>query len=104
MKNKKFSKVEISDYFKKRLEERFVDINISDLDKILNNTKTYGQKNVDTCPYYEVRKKLRNPNYPNSRYHINPLYNMVIVEVDNIIKNVLYLDGRDGYGRNIEWK
>ena len=77
MKNKKFTKTKIDQHFVERMKARFKDIDVSEIDKVLYHTKTYAQKNIDSCPFNEVRKKLRNPMYPNSRYHVNELYNMI---------------------------
>jgi hypothetical protein len=87
----------LDEYFVTRMNQRFSEININKLDEIISFSKRYSIKQITSCPFPVVCNKLRNPEYPNSVYLVNPKFNMIMVSVGNVLKNVLYLDGKDGY-------
>ena len=101
-KNKKNNRNEkpqlvLDTHFMERLKLRFEDVKLDDVDTIIQHSKKYTVKNLDSCPFQVVKNKLKNPEYPNSLYLVNSRFNMIMVSVNNVIMNVLYLDGRDGY-------
>lgn len=87
----------IDEYFVKRLNERFAEIDINRIDEVISFSKKYTQGNIMNCPFKVVANKLRNPEHPNTMYIVNPKYNLIMVSVNNLIINALYLDGKDGY-------
>ena len=100
MKNTKFNY-----HFYDRVMQRF-DFG-HDLDFIKNvvitNSKKYTYDNVHSCPHKTVRNKLYNPKYSQQEFYVNERYNIILVGNGDSIFNALYLDGRDGYGRNTTW-
>ena len=72
-------------------------------ENVLKYAKVYRKQNVHSCPFSVVKSKLMNPQYSEQSFYVNTRYNIVIVEENNTIFNALYLDGKDGYGRNIQW-
>lgn len=101
-KNKKNNKNEkpqlvLDIHFMERLKLRFEDVKLDDIDTIIQHSKRYTIKNIDSCPFQVVKNKLRNPQYSDSVYLVNSKFNMIMVSVNNVLKNVLYLDGTDGY-------
>lgn len=70
---------------------------------VLSNSKKYTYDNVHTCPHNVVRKKLHNPQYSHQEFYVNQRHNIVLVGDGDSIFNALYLDGRDGYGRDVVW-
>ena len=96
-KNNEKVNYQIDDYFATRLKQRFSEVNLEKIDEIISFSKKYSIKQLDSCPFQVVKNKLRNPEYPNSIYLVNPKFNLVMVAVGNVLKNALYLDDRDGY-------
>jgi len=72
-------------------------------DNVIKYAKVYNRSNSHSCPHSVAKNKLNNPQYSHQRFYVNTRYNIAVVEENNTIFNVLYLDGRDGYGRNISW-
>lgn len=89
--------INLDEYFVTRLNQRFSEININKVDEIVKFSKRYSIKQIDSCPFPVVKNKLRNPDYPNSVYLVNTKFNLIMVQVGNVLKNALYLDGSDGY-------
>ena len=87
----------IDEHFVERLRQRFSEVKLEDIDNIIKFSKKYTPKNLDSCPFQVVKNKLRNPQYSDSVYLVNSKFNMIMVSVNNVLKNVLYLDGTDGY-------
>ena len=83
-------------YFNQRLNDRFK-MSVHELLSEIQNYKRYTQVNKMSCPWKEVRKKLFNPNYPNSIYYVNQKDNMIVVADGDLLINCLYLDGTWGY-------
>ena len=103
MKNKNKNKnhpkpvFKIDEYFVKRMNERFAEIDLNKIEEIISHSKKYTSSNLFNCPFKVVVNKLINPKYPNTMYIVNPKYNLIMVSVNNLICNALYLDGKDGY-------
>ena len=87
----------MDEYFTQRLRERFYELPLHMIENVIGLSKRYTLHNVHSCPYKVVTKKLKNPQYSDSVYFVNPKYNLVMVAVKNVLLNVLYLDGREGY-------
>ena len=96
-KNKIRKQVElvVDTHLVERFKLRFSDVSFSELDTIVKFSKKYNKSNVHSCPFDVVKNKLRN--YTEQIFLVNTKFNMVIVQEGNTLKNVLYLDGRDGY-------
>ena len=83
-------------YFQNRLSERF-NMDVQEVLEIVDKLPKFSQSNRHQCYWYEVQKKLNNPNYPNSQYHVDESNNMILVSDGDTLINCLYLDGRWGY-------
>ena len=96
-KNKIRKQVElrIDEHLVERFKLRFSDVSFSELDSIVKFSKKYNKTNAHTCPFDVVKNKLRN--YTEQIFLVNTKFNMVLVQEGSTLKNVLYLDGRDGY-------
>jgi hypothetical protein len=102
-KNQK-QELKFESHFYERVNERFNFPNLEFFkENVLKYCKTYNANNAHSCPHSVVQSKLRNPQYANQRFLVNPKFNIVVVTENHVAFNTLYLDGRDGYGRNISW-
>jgi hypothetical protein len=87
----------MDEYFVQKLRARFSEIPLDRVDEVIAFSKRYTPKSANDCPFKVVANKLRNPQYSDSVYLVNPKYNLIMVAVSNVLLNVLYLDGKDGY-------
>jgi hypothetical protein len=94
-KNQVKSQFVIDIHLIERFKLRFSDVNFSDLETIVKFSKKYNSSNVHQCPFDVVKNKIRN--YSNQVFLVNTKFNMILVQENNTLKNVLYLDGTDGY-------
>jgi hypothetical protein len=90
----------IDDYFVNRLNQRFGDVLLDNLNDILSESERIEPIDIHNrfIPYKTLIPKLYNPKYKDSVYYVNKKLNAIFVTIsDNLLINVLYLDGKYGY-------
>jgi 5-methylthioribose kinase len=96
----KNNKPQINYYFMERLQQRFNNVNLSDIENILSESERFVPADVNRkfIPYPTLISKLRNINYSDSVYYVNKKLNAIFVTInDEYLVNCLYLDGSYGY-------
>lgn len=89
----------LDDYFINRLNQRFQNVELEDIDYILRTSEKFVPEDLNRkfIPHKILIPKLYNPKYSDSVYYVNEKLNAIFVVVNNTLKNVLYLDGSYGY-------